>query len=524
MSEKTVEQLYDEILDAGLDDGKLQKKADHPDGEEVANKIEGAKDGGQPNKGYTPEQSGEDYSGMNGAEAKTGKVQDPAGTMEQDEVPSTTKVQKEQGKPMAEQVKEAHSNNQSGNPDQNNGEDKNQANTAETKTATEENVDVLIKSASILEELDPHIKDRFQSEELLKKGAEEVINSIKEDVQALQQQQGVDQLSSLITERHSKKAAEYPEKDKKQEDNKGQSDNKESEKTDTSKTENSAKDQEDKAVESAEDSESKKDSPVADSTDETPEGGDQTEGGTGEVAGERESSEPSAVTSGGVEEAPAGGMEESGMVPMEQLPVEAQEQLQSLISDISAKTGLPEETVLEELNAVSDEVMGQMDPEQLVGDMNKAAHESRAIQLIDELDKLSAEITGDEEAPVEEAATEAVSEPEAASEAAEAMTGEGSGEGDEEAMAQSYLQELSQEEIDALSQAVEDLESQGVPEEMIEDAVKSVLSGDVSEDVTKVSSEDDFAQLKPKDQVVTYMLSSYYNNMNDTQNQNQSQN
>lgn len=188
-----------------------------------------------------------------------------------------------------------------------------------------------------------------------------------------------------------------------------------------------------------------------------------------------------------VDTAVAPGSSTGSTVSMDELPPEIQQEIESLVMTLSEQTGLPPEQVLEQLNQISEEQFGNVSPEELTGELSKAAAEIEYEELTKRLEKLSAEMANDE-VPDE-------SVPPETAESVPAVEGE-------DEMAAALLDGRSDEEIAALQEAIQELEAQGVPPEVIEEAAKEVLSGEVPEEVAKVASDEDWENLNPKHKVV----------------------
>lgn len=322
----------------------------------------------------------------------------------------------------------------------------------------EESPKTIEKQASeVFEGIDEHVKARYEDEKALRKYASEVIDTMKKDMETYQRQSDLSGLAGAISERIGKKAAADPDK----EDDEGK--------------ETKPEPKKDKG---------EKESAAAPAVAEPP-----AEGATSE-----EAVVPAAPS------VPAGAPGAGTAIPMEELPEDIRAELETLVSDLAEQTGLPPEQVLEQLNQISEEQFGDVSPEELTGELSKAAAEVEYDELSQRMRKLSAEL-GMEDTPEE---SDMESSPE------EAAGSETSVEGEDD-MAAALLEGRSQEELDALQEAVQELEAQNVPPDVIEEAVVEVLSGDIPEEVSKVASDDDWNSLEPKQKVVGVLAYSLAN-------------
>lgn len=315
----------------------------------------------------------------------------------------------------------------------------------------EESPKTIEKQASeVLEGVDEHVRARYEDEKLLRKYASEVVETMKSDMEKYRRQNDLSGLAGTISERINKTAA-------------------------------------------SEEDETKEDSPKKDTSEETSES--TSEAPVEDTAGPAVPAEP--VEAAGPAVPAAGG---GAAIPMEELPEDIRAEIETLVSDLSEQTGLPSEQVLEQLNQLSEEMFGDVSPEELTGELSKAAAEVEYDELSQRMQKLSAELGMDDTS--EEIPAEASPE--------EAAGAETDVEGEDE-MAGALLEGRSEEEIAALQEAVQELEAQGVPPEVIEEAAREVLAGDVPEEVTKVASDDDWNSLKPKQKVVGVLAYSLAN-------------
>lgn len=472
---ENIEDLMKRFITECPDENSVQKTASHKDGEQMAAELEA--------KGT---EKGEEAKRLEAEAEKSGD--DPEGASNKGQDNGKEDQLKQGEKPTGE-----HNNSEGDEKTTSSGMVTGETNPPERDM---EKVSSDTDIGEILKAIDQDIVDRYTGETYLKKAAEDVVNSLYEEIQKSAGEEQMNQLASTVHTRVSKKA---------------QSDEEDEDKEKKDKKDGSGEPDKEKKKDEGESSETSE----SESTPVEPPAA--PEEGTPAV-----SPEPPAVPVVPEEGAPTPAPEATGEadgVDISQYPEEVQQEINALVDDIhqrlqAAGADISREEVLQELNSISQDVMGGMQSEQIAGEVDKAAKDSEMMELMNRLEKLSAELGDGEEIPAEGTSEEVPAE----TAPAEEVPAESAPEEDEsDAMAAAMMDQLSQEEVEALQQAVVELQEQGVDEGAIADAVKAILTEQPSEDVQKVASEDDFKKLREEDKLKFYVA---YSLQNAHQNQN----
>lgn len=464
--------------------GSIDKTASHPDGEDMARKIESAGDTeSKTGDGVKPTEDQESVG--SGSPNTTGK--------EDALSPSKEDTGDQPSEPSGEHNKSKESRTENKTTEVKDGKNK----SPNEKTAEE------VDTAEILKAIENEVSGRYGFEDLLKSAAEETLADMYKDITKTAEEKELSQLTRHVRSRVKKSASA---------DNKTD----EEEPVDTKK-DTSDKKETDESSKSGE--KSSGGSPV--------ESENKTEKSESEEVSESVEGAPQGDTASFVTPVPAGAV--SGEVDIEgqlaQLPEEVQTEINALVDDITGRLqelepNITREEVLIHLNDMSQEALGKLSEEDFREEVVRSSKQAEAMQLAERLSKLSADLdAGIPPEGIEDTAVEPPVAPESEPAAPESEPAAGTEEpSEEDAMAASVLQNLGEDQIAALQQAVAELEEQGVPQENIADAVKAVLlTENPDESIPKVSSEDEFNQLGNQDKVKYYV---FYSLVNSTGNQN----